>query len=72
MFVRCAPRQENVDPSPCFVLKPPNGEVIGTSEMYSTEAARDLGVLKPGRVALHVLSMSDVGFEMRLPRSCVS
>lgn len=28
-----------------FTLKAANGEVIGTSEMYSTEAARDGGIL---------------------------
>lgn len=28
-----------------FTLKAANGEVIGTSEMYSTEAARDEGIL---------------------------
>ena len=30
---------------PYFVLKSGNGEVIGTSQMYSSEAARDAGVV---------------------------
>jgi len=30
--------------SPYFVLKAANGEVIGTSEMYSSEQARDRGI----------------------------
>ncbi len=29
---------------PYFVLKASNGQVIGTSEMYETEAARDNGI----------------------------
>lgn len=29
---------------PYFVLKAGNGQIIGTSEMYSTEAARDNGI----------------------------
>jgi len=29
---------------PFFVLKAPNGQVIGQSEMYETEAARDNGI----------------------------
>ena len=29
---------------PYFVLKGGNGEIIGTSEMYSSEAARDKGI----------------------------
>ena len=29
---------------PYFVLKAQNGEVIGTSEMYSSSAARDDGI----------------------------
>ncbi len=30
--------------SPYFVLKASNGETIGTSEMYSSESARDAGI----------------------------
>ncbi len=30
---------------PYFVLKAGNGEIIGTSQMYSSEAARDAGVV---------------------------
>ncbi|MDP3799793.1 MAG: YegP family protein [Polaromonas sp.] len=30
--------------APYFVLKAANGEIIGTSEMYSTAAARDVGI----------------------------
>lgn len=30
---------------PYFVLKAANGAIIGTSEMYSSEAARDNGIL---------------------------
>ena len=29
---------------PYFVLKAANGEIVGTSEMYSSEAARDGGI----------------------------
>lgn len=29
---------------PYFVLKAPNGEIIGTSEMYNSNAARDNGI----------------------------
>ena len=29
---------------PYFVLKAPNGLVIGTSQMYSSEAARETGI----------------------------
>ncbi|MGZ5038040.1 MAG: YegP family protein [Usitatibacter sp.] len=32
------------DDKPYFVLKAANGEVIGTSQMYSTEATRDHGI----------------------------
>jgi uncharacterized protein YegP (UPF0339 family) len=32
------------DGSPYFVLKAGNGEVIGTSEMYSSTAAKDNGI----------------------------
>ena len=32
------------DGSPHFVLKATNGQVIGTSEMYSSAAARDSGI----------------------------
>jgi len=32
------------DGKPYFVLKAANGEPIGTSEMYSSEAARDNGI----------------------------
>src|SRR5262245_15943731 len=31
--------------SPYFVLKGANGEIIGTSEMYSSERARDGGIV---------------------------
>jgi len=30
---------------PYFVLKSGNGEIIGTSQMYSSAAARDLGIV---------------------------
>lgn len=30
---------------PYFVLKGGNGEIIGTSQMYSSEAARDQGIV---------------------------
>ncbi len=32
------------DTKPYFVLKAANGEVIGTSQMYSSESARDHGI----------------------------
>ena len=35
-------RLTSKDAQPYFVLKAGNGEVIGTSQMYSSEAARDL------------------------------
>lgn len=32
------------DSSPYFVLKAANGEIIGTSQMYSSESSRDHGI----------------------------
>ncbi len=37
-------RKEAKNGNPYFVLKAGNGQVIGTSEMYSGEAARDNGI----------------------------
>ena len=37
-------RKTATDGSPYFVLTATNGEIIGTSEMYSTAAARDNGI----------------------------
>jgi uncharacterized protein YegP (UPF0339 family) len=37
-------RLTSKDAQPYFVLKAANGEVIGTSQMYSSEAARDHGL----------------------------
>lgn len=37
-------RSTSKDGEPYFVLKAANGEPIGTSEMYSSEAARDKGI----------------------------
>lgn len=37
-------RKEAKNGSPYFVLKAGNGQVIGTSEMYSSESARDNGI----------------------------
>lgn len=37
-------RKTSAQGEPYFVLKAKNGQVIGTSEMYSTEAARDNGI----------------------------
>lgn len=37
-------RMRSKDTKPYFVLKAANGEVIGTSQMYSSEAARDQGI----------------------------
>lgn len=37
-------RRKATNGSPYFVLKGANGEIIGTSETYSTEAARDKGI----------------------------
>jgi uncharacterized protein YegP (UPF0339 family) len=37
-------RLTSKDGKPYFVLKAANGEPIGTSEMYSSEAARDKGI----------------------------
>lgn len=36
---------------PYFVLKAANHQVIGTSEMYETEASRDAGIESVGRAA---------------------
>lgn len=37
-------RRTNSTGSPYFVLKAANGEIIGTSEAYSSTAARDSGI----------------------------
>ena len=37
-------RLSGKDGSPYFVLKATNGQVIGSSEMYSSESARDSGI----------------------------
>ena len=37
-------RLTSTDAKPYFVLKAANGEIIGTSQMYSSEAARDHGI----------------------------
>ena len=37
-------RMTSKDTQPYFVLKSGNGEVIGTSQMYSSESARDEGI----------------------------
>ena len=37
-------RMTSKDTKPYFVLKAGNGEVIGTSQMYSSESARDAGI----------------------------
>ncbi len=37
-------RKEAKNGSPYFVLKAGNGQIIGTSEMYSSEASRENGV----------------------------
>jgi Uncharacterized conserved protein len=37
-------RLTSSDEKPYFVLKAANGEVIGTSQMYATEATRDHGI----------------------------
>lgn len=37
-------RLTSKDSSPYFVLKAANGEVLGTSQMYSSESARDQGI----------------------------
>lgn len=38
-------RLSSKDSKPYFVLKSGNGEIIGTSQMYSSEAARDEGIV---------------------------
>ena len=38
-------RLTSKDTQPYFVLKDGNGETIGTSQMYSSEAARDEGIV---------------------------
>jgi uncharacterized protein YegP (UPF0339 family) len=37
-------RLTSKDTKPYFVLKAGNGEIIGTSQMYSSDAARDQGI----------------------------
>lgn len=37
-------RLTSKDAKPYFVLKAVNGEIIGTSQMYASEAARDKGI----------------------------
>ncbi|MBQ2778901.1 MAG: YegP family protein [Bacteroidaceae bacterium] len=37
-------RKEAKNGSPYFVLKAGNGQIIGTSEMYSSEASRENGI----------------------------
>jgi uncharacterized protein YegP (UPF0339 family) len=37
-------RLTSTDAKPYFVLKAGNGEIIGTSQMYSSESARDHGI----------------------------
>lgn len=37
-------RMTSKDARPYFVLKAANGEVIGTSQMYSSDATRDQGI----------------------------
>lgn len=37
-------KKVSVSGEPYFVLKATNGQIIGTSEMYSSEAARDKGI----------------------------
>ncbi len=37
-------RRQAVDGQAYFVLKAANGEIVGTSEMYTTTAARDQGI----------------------------
>ena len=38
-------RLTSKDTQPYFVLKAGNGEIIGTSQMYSSESARDAGIV---------------------------
>ena len=38
-------RKTSIAGQPYFILVAGNGETIGTSEMYSTELARELGIL---------------------------
>ena len=38
-------RMTSKDTQPYFVLKSGNGEIIGTSQMYSSESARDEGIV---------------------------
>jgi uncharacterized protein YegP (UPF0339 family) len=37
-------RRRSIRSEPYFVLEAANGEIIGTSEMYSSESARDNGI----------------------------
>lgn len=37
-------RKLSVKGEPYFLLKAPNGQIIGTSEMYGSEASRDNGI----------------------------
>ncbi|WP_193214679.1 YegP family protein [Luteolibacter marinus] len=45
-------RRTSAAGEPYFVLKASNGQIIGTSEMYSSEAARDNGIASVGNNCL--------------------
>ncbi len=40
----CFERKNSAKEEPYFSLKASNGQLIGTSQMYTTEAIRDLGI----------------------------
>lgn len=44
-------RKNSIGGSPYFVLTAPSGEPIGTSEMYSSIAAREAGIAAVKRIA---------------------
>ena len=40
----CYERKLSAKGEPYFLLKAPNGQIVGTSEMYGSEASRDNGI----------------------------
>ena len=54
-------RMLSKDTQPYFVLKAANGEIIGTSQMYSSDSARDLGIASCRENGPSALTQDDTG-----------
>ena len=54
-------RMTSKDTQPYFVLKSGNGEIIGTSQMYSTESARDAGIASCKENGPSAVTQDDTG-----------